>query len=132
MKKFILIILLIPLLNTSALEVVNGNTTGITGAVGQNTVPTGFIAPGVKDVQTSTSEFLGTFFGSPSAVGQQVPMPISSLNGIPYDVWMNGPVLSRYYNTNIYNANRSPYFINTTLPLVNQTTSLRGNSFSVF
>lgn len=132
MMKLILIVLFFPLFNATALEVVTGNTSGTTGVVGTNSVNTGFIRPGVQSVQTNTSEFLSTFFGSPSSIGQQVPSRVSAINGIPYDVWMNGPVLSRYYNTNIYTANRNPYGINTTLPLVNQTTIVGGSSFGTF
>jgi hypothetical protein len=131
MKKLILVVLFLPLFHTQALEVVGANTSGTSGTIG-TTGTTGFIAPTVQTVQTTTSDFLGTFFGSPSSVGQIPPSRVSAINGIPYDVWMNGPVLSRYYNTNMYTANRNGYGINTTLPLVNQTTILGANSMSSF
>lgn len=123
MKKLIAIALLTFTLDALALTVVNGSTAGATAVYGNGTNTTGYItsSPSVQAI-TTTQSFVGSLFGSPGTIGQQVPAQASTINGIDYDVWMAGPVLSRYYNTNIYTANRNTYGINTTLPLVNQTT----------
>lgn len=119
MKKLIMYFFLILSVDAFALTVVSGNTSGATGMVGGST-NTIAMTPSVQSVQT-TQMFVNSIFGAPKTIGQQVPQQVSSINGVPYDVWMAGPVLSRYYNTNMYTANRSPYGINTTLPLYNQT-----------
>lgn len=107
----------------SATTVVTANTGGSSAIFGGNSNFVQSSVPAVQNITTSITNFNTSMFGAPPTVGEQFKPydPTSMINGVNYDVWMSGPVLSRYYNTNIYNANRSHYAIDGTLPLNNQT-----------
>lgn len=130
MKALIIIMTFFSLSTAQALTVVS--TSGNANSrVATNSAP--FVAQATpNNVTIQTSEFVNTFFGNHSVLGQQPQTRFSSINGVPYDVWMNGPVLSRYYNTNMFTANRNPYGINSTLPLNNQTVIVGPSSFGAF
>ena len=117
-------------LSLHAITVVSGNTSGTAATYGSGL--NSYSSPSVQTISTSLQNFNNSILGTPSAIGEQVPSPISMLNGVAYDVWMNGPVLSRYYNTNIYTAGRNAYSIDGTLPLNNQTIIPGAYGFPVY
>lgn len=133
-KTFTIILacLLPSLANTAT--VVTANTGGSSSIYGPNSTYVQSSIPAIQNITTSITNFNTSMFGAAPTVGEQFkPYDTTSrINGVSYDVWMSGPVLSRYYNTNVFNANRSYYAIDGTLPLNNETIIPGAFGFGVY